>query len=92
MLIPLVIRPDIVRVAKIAGAVLLGTWLVLWLMGGAIDRLCVEGQLSQAQAAAINNLEWEKCPKYRQGECLAEAGDRVINKQCSKFSKTVTLR
>ena len=54
------------------------------------DRACVEGRLSAAQAEAINAQDWEKCPKYRSGLCLAAPGDRVIRRECSELLRSLT--
>lgn len=51
------------------------------------DETCIEGRLSAEQAEAINSLEWDKCPSYRNGECRAEWNDRVFVGQCSEASK-----
>ena len=67
---------------------------VLWVgisfyIGGKFDEICIEGRLSSEQAEVINLLHWGKCPKYRHDECMAEAGDRVLVGECSKFFKTI---
>ncbi len=75
--------------------VLVWAWLAVF--GGArwIDSICTEGRLSQAQVEALNSLEWERCPKYRQrsvGGCTAEINDRVVIRECSKLSRVFFLR
>ncbi len=71
-------------------------WAFIVFGGGSwIDSICVEGRLSQAQVEALNSLEWEKCPNYRQragGECRAEVDDRVVIRECSSLSRTFFLR
>lgn len=64
-------------------------WSVIFLSDGAVDTICIEGRLSEAQAQAINQTEWDKCPKYRNGNCQAEKEDRVLARECSEFSKKV---
>ncbi len=59
------------------------------------DSICVEGRLSQAQVSALNSLEWEKCPGYRRrtnGGCYARVNDRVVIRECSRFSRAFFLR
>lgn len=63
--------------------------------GKKIDSICVEGRLSQAQAEAINELPWEKCPGYRRaanGKCEADLNDRIIARECSEFGRKVAFR
>ena len=67
-------------------------WSAATLLGRQFDKICVEGRLSAAQAVAINSLLWGKCPRYRDGNCEAEEGDRVFVGQCSSVSKTLFLR
>ena len=62
-------------------------WSVLVLSGGQIDKVCLEGRLSAAQALAINTLPWSKCPSYRLGNCRAEEGDRIVIRECSELSR-----
>jgi hypothetical protein len=57
-------------------------------IGPAFDKACVEGRLSVEQAKAINELEWEKCPSYRE-ECRAEVNDRILKRKCSEFSRRI---
>jgi len=65
-------------------------WLAISIVvGDKFDEVCVEGQISAEQAEVINNLEWKRCPTYRNGTCVAEAGDRVLVGQCSEFFKFV---
>ncbi len=59
-------------------------------MAKEFDRACVEGRLSAAQAEAINAQDWEKCPKYRNGVCLAARDDRVIRRECSELLRDLT--
>ncbi len=73
---------------------LVWAWLVF---GGGrwVDSICTEGRLSQAQVEALNSLEWERCPNYRQravGGCLAEVNDRVVIRECSNLSRAFFLR
>lgn len=57
-------------------------------IGPAFDKACVVGRISEEQAQAINKLEWEKCPSYRE-ECRAEVNDRVIKRKCAEFSRRI---
>jgi hypothetical protein len=67
-------------------------WASIMTLGGWFDSICVEGRLSEEQANALNEMDWEKCPSYRRGACLAEAGDRIIIRECSELSRKVFLQ
>ena len=67
-------------------------WLGISLIGGEIDKICVEGKFSAEQAAAVNALPWGKCPGYRNGECSVEEGDRMLARECSELSRSFFLR
>jgi hypothetical protein len=68
-------------------------WAGVMMSGGYFDSICVEGRLSAEQAEVLNQMDWEKCPSYRQGSgCLAEAGDRVIIRECSELSRKFFLQ
>ena len=69
--------------------ILVGIWTVISFSGDTIDKTCIEGRLSEDQANVINQLEWGKCPGYRNGVCRAEEGDRVLVRECSELSKKV---
>lgn len=71
---------------KLAALIVL-VYFVGCVIGPAFDKACVEGRISQEQAEAINELEWEKCPSYNEGECRAEVNDRVIKRECSELSR-----
>lgn len=75
-----------------AALTLLLLWATIMFTGGWFDSLCVEGRLSAEQAEALNQMDWEKCPGYRQDVCLAEAGDRVVVRECSELSRKVFLQ
>ena len=70
--------------------VLIWACLIFW--GPKIDKTCVEGVLSSEQAGVINSLPWGKCPKYRDGYCRAEEGDRIVVGGCSKLSRKIFLQ
>ncbi len=62
-------------------------------VGKIIDTICIEGRLSQEQCDAINELEWEYCPKYReryQEGCTCEHRDRVFSKDCADALKRLS--
>ena len=68
--------------------VLVAVWLFIsTYMGGKFDEICVEGRLSAEQARVLSEMEWGHCPSYRNGNCVAEANDRVFVGQCSEFTK-----
>ena len=64
-------------------------WVLIVVGGRAFDQVCIEGRLSEEQSKIINVWEWDKCPKYNQPECRAEAGDRVLRRECSEFSRAL---
>jgi hypothetical protein len=77
-----------VRFIKHVGIFLLLTWATIaFFVGPKFDEVCIEGRLSSEQAEVVNLLHWGKCPNYRDGECTAEANDRVLVKECSNFFK-----
>jgi len=77
-----------VRWIKTSLVLLLIIWVAIsFSVGSRFDAVCVEGRISAAQAEALNSLEWDKCPSYRNGECAAEWNDRVLVGQCSEFFK-----
>ncbi len=62
-------------------------------VGQILDTVCIEGRLSQAQCDAVNELEWEYCPKYRrryQDGCTCEHRDRVFSKDCADALKRLS--
>ena len=67
-------------------------WLGLLLAGPAIDAACVKGRISGLQALAINNHDWNKCPRYMNGVCEAERMDRVLRHECSDLSRKILFR
>lgn len=63
-----------------------------------IDELCIKGQLSAKQAAAINPLEYETLPSYcaegvppgqhgGDAHCQPERFDRILAAHCSQALK-----
>jgi hypothetical protein len=71
---------------------LLFVWLNIVLWGGRyFDSICVEGRLGVEQAETLNNIQWGKCPTYRNGNCKAEKNDRVLKHYCSSFSRNMFL-
>ncbi len=64
----------------------------LIIAGPAIDAACVKGRLSEVQVRAINEQEWNKCPKYMNGKCEALKYDRVLSGECSNRSRTILFR
>ena len=69
---------------------LLVVWVLMATFGAALfDQICVKGRLAEAQVWQINTTAWEKCPKYVEGKCQAEAGDRVVARECSEFLRRV---
>lgn len=80
----------VVREFKIAFIIMAVIWASIALgIGTKFDTVCVEGRLSESQAQALNQLEWDHCPSYREGNCEAEVNDRVFVGQCSEFLKVV---
>ena len=67
-------------------------WAIVVIGGRAFDQFCIEGRLSDEQSRVINIWDWGKCPSYKQGDCKAEAGDRVLRRECSEFSRTLFLQ
>ena len=67
-------------------------WLAIVIAGPEIDKRCIEGRFSVVQATAVNALAWEKCPKYRDGNCYVEKGDRVLTRECSELSKSIFMQ
>lgn len=80
------------RLLKTLVVGLLFIWLVIVLLGGKIDEICVEGKFSAVQAEAVNSLPWGKCPGYRDGNCQVEEGDRMLARECSELSRSFFLR
>ena len=67
-------------------------FVLLMVSGPYLDSICVEGRISRKQAAAINANGWNKCPKYRNGNCQAEKKDRILIWECSELSRKILLR
>jgi len=75
---------------KHALIILVVVWVsISFYIGGKFDEICIEGRLSSEQAHVVNLLHWGRCPTYRDGECVAEANDRVLVGECSEFFKTL---
>jgi hypothetical protein len=71
---------------------LLFIWFNIVLWGGSyFDSICVEGRLSTEQAETLNNVQWGKCPTYRNGDCEAEENDRILKHYCSSFLRDLFL-
>ena len=67
-------------------------WLNVVLWGGRhFDSICIEGKLSMEQVEILNNVQWGKCPVYRNGDCEAEENDRVLKHYCSSFLRNLFL-
>ena len=77
---------------KYAAFTILVLWLGIVLAGRQIDILCIEGRVSAEQAEAVNSTPWSKCPKYRNGDCRVEEGDRILVRECSELSKSIFLQ
>ncbi len=75
-----------------AALAILTLWIGIVIVGPEIDKKCVEGKFSVEQAEAVNNLPWGKCPKYRNGDCHIEAGDRMLAGECSTLSRSFFLQ
>ena len=67
-------------------------WGTLWMFGGKFDSVYVEGRLSAEQAGAVNALPWGHCPGYRDGDCHADEGDRVVVREFSELMRTLQMR
>ncbi len=67
-------------------------FVALAVAGPYIDSICTEGRLDREQAAAINALEWNRCPKYNDGVCRAKKKDRILKRECAEFSRMVLFR
>ncbi len=70
----------------------LAVYLSLILGGPYIDSICTEGRISSNQAAIINLREWNKCPSYRNNNCAAREGDRILRRECAEFSRKLLFR
>ncbi len=76
------------RFLKHVGIILILMWAAItFFVGDRFDEICIEGRISTEQAEMINTSHWYKCPKYREGECVAEENDRVLARECSEFFK-----
>jgi len=76
------------RLLKAAILLLFLMWAAITVYVGAVfDETCIEGRISAEQATMLNATDWERCPKYRMGECKAAKNDRVLVGQCSEFFK-----
>ena len=80
---------------KLFGKVLIilaAVWLIIFSFGKEFDKICIEGRLSAAQAEAVSQMDWGKCPKYNNGECQAVERDRIFKGECSEFFRTLFFR
>jgi len=71
---------------------LLLLWCAAAVLGPRLDIMCIEGRFSAEQAEEMNSSEWGKCPKYRNGNCNADEGDRIWARECSEFGKALFLQ
>lgn len=67
-------------------------YFALVVVGPYFDAACTKGRLSGVQARAINDHDWNKCPKYMNGVCEAKRRDRVLSYECADLSRKILFR